>query len=227
MRDNIENYVTYGGNVAFFSGNSVCWQVRSENDGRALTCWKQRFNQDPAYRTDRAMLTTLWSHHLVKRPENQLTGVGFLHGGYHLSHGQHMDGSGAYKVHRPEHWAFSNTDIRVNDEFGGEETIVGYECDGCEMEWRDGLPYPTGNDGTPKNFQILATASARWHPDDSEWYDAWKPGHEGCAVMGSYQQGGMVFTAGTTDWAHGLSGKDATVDKVTKNVLDKLSFPLK
>lgn len=227
MRDNIENYVTYGGNVAFFSGNSVCWQVRSENDGRALTCWKQRFNQDPAYRTDRAMLTTLWSHHLVKRPENQLTGVGFLHGGYHLSHGQHMDGSGAYKVHRPEHWAFSNTDIRVNDEFGGEETIVGYECDGCEMEWRDGLPYPTGNDGTPKNFQILATASARWHPDDSEWYDAWKPGHEGCAVMGSYQQGGMVFTAGTTDWAHGLSGKNATVDKVTKNVLDKLSFPLK
>ena len=223
MRDNLEDYVKCGGNVAFFSGNSVCWQVRNEDDGRALTCWKQRFNQDPAYRENRTMLTTLWSHHLVKRPENQLTGVGFLNGGYHLSHGQHMDGSGAYTVHRPEHWVFTDTELQTGDEFGGEDTIVGYECDGCEMVWQEGLPYATGNDGTPKNFQILATASARWHPEDSEWYEAWQPGHEGRAVMGLYQQGGTVFTAGTTDWSHGLAGKHLTVDTITKNILDKLS----
>ena len=224
MRDNVENYVSYGGNVAFFSGNSVCWQVRVEDDGRALTCWKQRFNQDPAYRGDRTALTTLWSHHLVKRPENQLTGVGFLHGGYHLSHGQYMDGSGAFKVHRPEHWVFSNTKLQVNDEFGGKDTIVGYECDGCEIKWREGLPYPTGKDGTPTNFHILATASAKWHPDDSDWYDAWQPGREGCAVMGLYQQGGTVFTAGTTDWSHGLTKVNGTVDIVTKNIIEKLAF---
>ena len=224
MRDNVENFISYGGNVAFFSGNSVCWQVRVEDDGRALTCWKQRFNQDPAYRGDRTALTTLWSHHLVKRPENQLTGVGFLHGGYHLSHGQYMDGSGAFTVHRPEHWVFSNTKLQVNDEFGGKDTIVGYECDGCEIEWREGLPYPTGNDGTPTNFHILATASAKWHPDDSDWYDAWQPGREGCAVMGLYQQGGTVFTVGTTDWSHGLAKLNGTVDIVTKNIIDKLAF---
>ena len=224
MRDNVENFISYGGNVAFFSGNSVCWQVRVEDDGRALTCWKQRFNQDPAYRGDRTALTTLWSHHLVKRPENQLTGVGFLHGGYHLSHGQYMDGSGAFTVHRPEHWVFSNTKLQVNDEFGGKDTIVGYECDGCEIEWREGLPYPTGNDGTPTNFHILATASAKWHPDDSDWYDAWQPGREGCAVMGLYQQGGTVLTVGTTDWSHGLAKLNGTVDIVTKNIIDKLAF---
>ena len=40
---------------------------------------------------DHSTLSTLWSHHLVGRPENTLTGVGFLWGGYHRSHGQFMD----------------------------------------------------------------------------------------------------------------------------------------
>ena len=31
------------------------------------------------YRSEKhKLLSTLWSHHLVERPENQLTGVGFL-----------------------------------------------------------------------------------------------------------------------------------------------------
>ena len=52
MRDNLEAFIANGGNVAFFSGNSVCWQVRSEDNGRALVCWKQSYNQDPVYKTD-------------------------------------------------------------------------------------------------------------------------------------------------------------------------------
>src|SRR5690606_3621665 len=83
MRDNLEKYISNGGNVAFFSGNTCCWQVRSEDDGRALTCWKQWYNADPLYRVgDHKLLSTLWSHHLIGRPENELTGVGFLWGGY-------------------------------------------------------------------------------------------------------------------------------------------------
>ena len=223
MRDHLEAYIGAGGNAAFFSGNSVCWQVRSEDGGRALTCWKQRFNQDPEYRGDQAVLSTLWSHRLVGRPENSLTGVGFLHGGYHLSHGQHMDGTGAYTVHRPGHWALAGTGLQQGAEFGGRDTIVGYECDGCEFTLEDGLPVPTGTDGTPKDFEILCTAPARWHPDDSEWYEHWRPGHEGHAVMGLYRRGGTVFTAGTTDWSHGLAGGDEHVARITRNVLDRLA----
>ena len=49
-----------GGNVAFFSGNIYCWQVRSEDDGRALTCWKQGYNPDLTFRTsDKELLSTL------------------------------------------------------------------------------------------------------------------------------------------------------------------------
>ncbi len=224
MRDHLESFIANGGNVAFFSGNTCCWQVRSEENGRALTCWKQGYVFDPYYRTkDPKLLSTLWSHHLVGRPENQLTGVGFLWGGYHKSHGQFMDGKASYKVHRPEHWVFRETNLKRDDRFGGKDTIVGYECDGCEMRWENGLPFPTHNDGTPKSFVILGTCPARWAPGDSLWYDRFPKDRIGAAVMGVYTNGGTVFTSGSTDWAHGLQGKDPIVEQITRNVLDRLA----
>ncbi len=224
MRDHLEDYIADGGNVAFLSGNTCCWQVRSEDDGRALTCWKQWYNVDPIYRRgDQRLLSTAWSHHLVERPENQLTGVGFLWGGYHRSHGQFMDGPGAFKVHRPDHWIFEGTQLKRGDEFGGKDTIVGYECDGCEMRWEDGLPFPTHQDGTPKTFTILGTCPAKWAPDDCLWYDRFPKDRIGAAVMGVYTQGGTVVTVGSTDWAHGLAGNDPSVVKITRNLFDRLS----
>ena len=225
MRDNLEAFIADGSNAAFFSGNAVCWQVRCEEDGRALVCWKQWYNQDPVYKTDDyRLLSTLWGHYLVDRPENQLTGVGFLHGGYHLSHGQFMDGPGEYTVHRPNHWAFEGTNLKRGDTFGGADTIVGYECDGCEFTLEGGLPAPTHRDGTPEGFVILCTAPTRWHPDDCEWYERWEKGRTGAATMGMYTRGGTVFTAATTDWSHGLRGGDPIVKGITRNVLDRLSL---
>jgi hypothetical protein len=224
MRDHLEDFIGKGGNVAFFSGNTCCWQVRSEDNGRALTSWKQWYNSDPVFPTeDHRLLSTLWSHHLVGRPENQLTGVGFLWGGYHRSHGQFMDGPAAFTVHRPEHWVFEGTKLERGDAFGGKDTIVGYECDGCEFTMEDGLPVPTGRDGTPKDFVILGTCPARWHPDDSLWYERFPKDRTGAAVMGVYTRGGTVFTCGSTDWSHGLRGNDPYVAQITKNVLDRLS----
>ncbi len=223
MRDHLEGYIAGGGNVAFFSGNTCCWQVRSEDAGRALVCWKQAYVLDPLFRNgDQRLLSTAWSHHLVGRPENQLTGVGFLWGGYHLSHGEMMDGDGAYQVHRPEHWVVSGTQLARGDKFGGQHTIVGYECDGCEIEWRDELPFPTTRDGTPSSFTIVATAPARWAPADSWWYDRFPQDRVGSAVLGVYTREGTVFTCGSTDWAHGLAGRDPHVEQITRNVLERL-----
>jgi hypothetical protein len=225
MRDHLEAFVGGGGNVAFFSGNTCCWQVRSEDEGRALTCWKQNYHSDPVYsaREGYATLASLWSHHLIQRPENQLTGVGFLWGGYHKSHGQLLDGSGAFKVHQPDHWIYAGTGLRRGDEFGGKHSIVGYECDGCEIAWKEGVPLPTHRDGTPESFLILGTAPAQWHPDDCQWYDEWKNGRKGNAVLGVYTRGGTVFTCGSTDWTHGLRGGDLVVERITRNILDRLS----
>lgn len=223
MRDALESYIAKGGNVAFFSGNTCCWQVRSEDGGRALTCWKENFEKDPQWQAaDRRTLSTLWSHHVLGRPENTMTGVGFLHGGYRKSHGQFMDDKAEYTVHRPEHWIFAGTGVKRGDVFGDKDTIVGYECDGCEIEWRDGLPYATGKDGTPKSFEVLATCPVRWHPDDAAWYERWRSDRDGNSVLGTYTQGGTVFTTGSTDWSHGLKGGDKIVERVTRNVLERL-----
>lgn len=225
MRDNLEAYIARGGNVAFFSGNSVCWQVRSEEQGRALTCFKQHYFVDPVFATgDYRTLSTAWSHHLLKRPENTLTGVGFLWGGYRKSHGQFMTEPAEYTVHRPENWIFTGTDLKRGSVFGAKDTIVGYECDGCELVWKDGLPFATHKDGTPESFVVLATCPARWHPEDSEWYERWEKGCTGNAVLGLYTSaaGGTVFTCGATDWSHGLRGNDAAVVQITRNLLDRL-----
>lgn len=82
--------------------------------------------------------------------------------------------------------------------------VVGYEGDGCELVWKDGLPHPTHGDGTPDTFEVAATAPARWHPDDAEWYERWETGRTGNAVIGAYTRGGTVVT------------------RVTRNVLDRL-----
>jgi hypothetical protein len=224
MRDNLEDFIGKGGNVAFFSGNTCCWQVRCEDDGRAIACWKQSYSADPVFATgDHRLLTTIWSHHLVARPENQLTGVGFLWGGYHKSHGQLMDGPAAYTVHRPDHWVFAGAGLARGDQFGGPDTIVGYECDGCEFKLEGGLPKPTGRDGTPKDFLILGHCPAQWHPDDCLWYEGFPKGRVGAAVMGVYTRNGTVFTCGATDWSHGLRGNDPHVTRITKNILERLS----
>ncbi len=211
MRENAEAYVAAGGNFALFSGNSVNWQVRFEDDGRTIRCHKEVTDDDPAYMAgDLRHLTTQFCAPEVGWPENAFTGVGWNQGGYHRSHGQHMDGSGAYTVRRASHWAFEGTGLKDGDTFGGADTIVGYETDGCLYEERGGLPYPTGADGTPLDFEILCQAPA-----------SVRNGHNGCATMGFYQRRGAFFNAGTTDWAHGLG--DPIVDRITRNVLNRLS----
>ncbi|MEM7020802.1 MAG: N,N-dimethylformamidase beta subunit family domain-containing protein, partial [Pseudomonadota bacterium] len=243
MRDNVENYVETGGHAAFFSGNTSFWQVRFQNDYSQVVGYKLALTEDPVYGTDeQSTLSTMWSDPLVGRPENEMTGVSFTHGGYaHMRNAP--NGSGGYTVWRPEHWAFEGVGLRSGDLLGAEPAVVvAYECDGCELGMENGLPYATGNDGTPANFTVLGTAPAHlWEtqeglasglPDDYigelNWVAERLGGADmpqvrerythGQAVLGSFEKGsGEVFTTGCTDWAYGLS--DEKVQQVTMNVL--------
>ncbi len=234
MRDHLEAFIARGGNVAFFSGNTAFWQVRSEDNGRALVCWKEAYREDPAYqRGDHKVLSTLWCNRLIGRPENQLTGVSFAYAGYHRFFDQFPDAPGAYTVHRPEHWIFEGTGMKRGDLLGSQDRIVDYECDGCDFELRERLPVPTLRDGTPEGFEILATAPAglTTHDDSlgmvaealyGEGSEKQHP-QPGAAVLGIYTRGGTAFTTGCTHWAYGLRGKDPAVERITRNILDRLS----
>jgi hypothetical protein len=252
MRDAVEQYVDGGGNAAFFSGNTAFWQARFEDDYACLVCHKTGFENDPVYidATQESVvaqvpgLTTMWSDPLVGRPEHQMTGVTFTRGGYARMPNSPY-GSGGYTICRPDHWAFTSLGFNAGDTLGAGGIVVGYECDGCEMGQRDGLPYATGRDGTPTNFEILGTAPARlWETseapavlgDDFIGELNWVAGRiggadneanrerfaDGHAVLGAFQRGrGEVFTTGCTDWAYGLDQPD--VATVTRNVLDRFT----
>ncbi len=252
MRDALEGYVEGGGNVAFFSGNALCWQVRLEDEGRAMVSYKYDApERDPVCGTPQAhLMTGLWSDREIGRPENQLTGVSFAYGGYARCGYGTPRGSGGYTIWRPRHWALAGTELRYGDLLGADDGIVGYEADGCEMTFdAGGLPAPTNRDGTPESFEILATAPARlWSngPEGNEFpsylpadeigdleYTASRvlpPGEDtgvhpighGHAVMGTYTAGGTVFTCGCTDWVFGLAGGDPAVEQITRNVIERL-----
>jgi len=246
MRDAVEQFVAAGGNAAFLSGNTSFWQVRFEDD-HSMTGYKDQFERDPVYGTDRqATLTSMWSDHLIGRPENEMTGVSFSRGGYHRIGKVVATGSGGYTVYRPDHWVFEGTEVGYGDLIGASSVVVGYECDGCEFTFRDGLPYPTCSDGTPSDFEMLAltpvqhfgrSTAPRGVPEGARSegeFIAWRAlGAEdpdtvarlahGHAVMGVHQPGGTVFTAGSTEWAWGLTGDDPVIERITRNLLDRLT----
>ena len=198
-----------GGRLVYLGGNGLNCEVSLRPDGVMVA--------------HNGKLTGLWPDGMAGaesrfamrcESEANLLGVVFTPAGA-------MTGA-PYRVLDGAHWAFAGTGLKAGDKFGNKDTIVGYECDGCELVWKDGLPYPTHRDGTPENFQVLATCPARWHPDDCEWYEKWEKGRIGNAVLGAYTRGGTVVTVGSTDWSHGLRGNDAVVVRITKNVLDRL-----
>jgi hypothetical protein len=241
MRDSVEGWVEAGGSAAFFSGNTAFWQVRIEGADQRVVGYKMDYELDPVMGTDaQNSVSTMWSDPLCERPENEMTGVTFTRGGYAHCHAAPM-GTGGYTVWRPRHWAFEGLALYPGDVVGAEPVVVGYECDGCELALVDGLPVPTGADGTPTNFEVLGSASARlWETPDIpaalgpsyigevNWVakrlgggDTPENRHRfahGAAVMGAFTRGsGHVFTTGCTDWAYGLG--DEAVSQITRNVV--------
>ncbi len=163
MRDAVDRFVENGGNLAIFSGNTCFWQVRYEDDGQTMVCYKgQAAEHDPVMGTpQQERLTTFWSSPLIGRPENLTTGLSFTRGGYVRVGGGVPRSSGAYTIYRPDHWAFADTGLHYGDLLGLGSYIVGYETDGCALIMQQGLPVPTHEDSTPDDFTILATSPAR------------------------------------------------------------------
>jgi hypothetical protein len=247
MRDTVEAFIQAGGNAAFLSGNAAFWQVRFEDDFRRMIAYKYKVDEDPVLGTaDERRNTGMWSHRLTGRPENQMTGLSFTRGGYARIAGATPASAGGYTIYRKNHWALADTGLAFGDQLGASSSIIGYEVDGCEFDFRHGQPFPTGRDGTPGNFEIIGIAPASLWSHETGPPGAYDDGflpdlqlvaeqvegnHEpetcaryehGHACMGTYvsKGGGTVFSAGTTDWVYGLG--DRQVAAVTRNVLLRL-----
>jgi hypothetical protein len=76
-------------------------------------------------------------------------------------------------------------------------------------------------DGTPRRFTILGIGDTR--------ASGWGMGN-GAATLGvlepERQGGGTVFNAATTDWPRVVAaGRSPAVERITRNVLDRLGSP--
>jgi hypothetical protein len=198
MRENVESFIAAGGNVAFFSGNTCWWHI-------ALDQSRTKFSR-----------TGYWHDPPASRPENSLTGVSYR------GAGGHWDGARSdvpYTVQYHDHWVFDGTGLNDGDLVGAGQHLVGYEADGAAFTTVQGIAQPTGADGTPLDFTILGLGAL-----GGDWQD--RETGQATATMGvrtAAAGGGVVFTAATVDWARVLGGgADARVERITKNVLDRL-----
>jgi hypothetical protein len=199
MRAAVDEHVAGGGNVAFFSGNTCWWRVAFPDD---VTFERLHWWYDPD---------------TPGEPENTMVGVSFRNGGERDR--DDFPVPVGYRVQHADHWVYAGSGLGDGDVFGERDCIVGYECDGAAFDRADleagRMAEPTGDDGTPKDFTILAVGDCR--------PSGWGFGN-GAATMGLFTQpaGGTVFTASTTDWARVLAAGDPVVGRITANVLDRL-----
>src|SRR5262249_44746319 len=210
MRGRVEAFVRRGGNVAFFSGNICGYRIRFGDRDTTLTCAKV-----PPSGKDRG--TRDVDHWADVRPENGLTGTGIRQAGGWWDGPRETLG---YTVQHASHWVFEETGLKDGDVFGADPgfPLVGYEADGATFTRKAGLAVPTGEQGSPPTFFILGVA---------ELGEGWvRSGPHAAATMGVYtsDRGGIVFNAATTDWPR-LLDRSAPVDRITRNVLDRLRLP--
>lgn len=244
MRDCVDEYLEAGGRVARFAGNFM-WQTRLAGDGRRQVCYKYRAREeDPERGTER--ITTSWEAAEVGRPGALTFGLNAIRGVYAGWGGCVAFGGGGFPLYRPDHWAFDGTGLGYGDLLGARSRIFAYEVDGLDYEIRQGLPYPSAAETVPEGLEILALGLAS-NDEVARGVDRDELflGDEDCAFRASLLHGeinpetmalasrgsgmivnfrrgrGEVFHAGSVEWVAGLLRRDAQVERVTRNVLER------
>jgi hypothetical protein len=226
MRHRLKTFIDKGGRFINLSGNTMWWQVKYENDGRTLVCYKD-YHSDPA--VGQKEETDLPSAYPILDIESSITGVQWCSGGYFNVGAtfNYKHGYGGFWLQRATHWLFEGTGLKDGDIFGkglsAKTSVIGKESDGtsfnCGPNGRSILG-TLRNSGTPENFTILGVAPVALNDIKVERHGKDVDRDLGFAVMGIYTTpaGGAVFSGSSMGWADALA--DPVVAQVTRNVLN-------
>ena len=226
-RRQMENFIRGGGKLIDLSGNTSWWQVRFEDNGNTMVCYKDK-NADKAENPSipDSLVTVHWWDTPVNNPANILFGADFREGGYVNSPPFLLKslGYGDYAAFNTHYWVFNGTGLKEGDEFGFERELVGYETDGALFDWNNGMPIVLDTLNEPTNYRIFGVSPTQRSDTTKISF-----GH---ATMGYFtnQNGGAVFNGATTNWVNALYTDttnnnnivpDTSVDRITKNVYYK------
>jgi hypothetical protein len=188
--------------LGFFGGDTIYWQVRLEPSARGVPNRVLVCYRDPALDP----LAGIDDQRVTVRWRDAPLGrpenalVGVL-----FDNAIPWEEDFPYVVKAADHWIFDGTDARPGDAWS---RIVGYEYD---------LAYNNGH--SPPNLVVLSESPV-----------VGANGRPSVSHSTYYRQGGMVFAAGTIDWAWALddfrqqwggtpSRVDSRLQRVTANVL--------
>ena len=221
QRDGFEAARDAGTNVAFIAANTALWQVRYEDDGRTMVCYKETVEEDPLYGTQPE--TDLFRSLPDPRPEAELLGV--------MGTGAGLYNAPDYAVVASalDHPWMRDTGFEAGDEVVG---IVGHEWDFVH----EGVDVPGE---LTRFFHYEEGSSDRWivNDDDAD------------AVSYEAPSGARVFSTGTLGWTWRLDPDprwdainwplnrikeykpqvlepDPRLQQFTRNVLDDLQKPV-
>jgi hypothetical protein len=210
MYDEVERFANAGGNLAFFSGNCIWWQVRFEAGGRTMVCYKDA-SLDPLNGVQNELVTVNWQSPPVNRPPARLVGT-------------HYNGSwgvppGAYHVVNRQHWAYSGVAVDSAQSFG--YPMVGYEIDArnrfsppVDVIARVDLP-------DPNNGGVLRAAEMTYYERTAAY--GFQGGSGAKIFAGSsvnYVQG---IDAGYNPATNTVGAIDPVARTVTLNVFDRMA----
>jgi hypothetical protein len=205
-RTNVQNAINAGVNVAFFSANTMYWQIRFESNSkgtpyRVEVGYKDFATDttppgpDPQWNVNNSIVTTLWRDPVVNQPENGIIGVMYE---------QQVDANYDYVVQNASSWVYANTGFVNGSTVHG---IVGYEYD---KVYNNGF--------SPAGLTVLSNS----------------PVHGCCGGFSSFANstlytapsGARVFASGTIQWSWGLANvqgntfADPRIQQTTANILN-------
>ncbi len=207
--DALQEHHDRGGHLAFFSGNDLWWQVRYEEDGDVMVCYKSTAHtDDPMNGVNDALVTTHWHEPPLNRPGEALQGIRFSSG---VASYVNTD----YLVENASHWVLAGTGLMSGDRFG--DLLASSETDELgpasppvvDVILRGRRPLAVPTQGAPPYVDGLAI-----YYEDTPAY-GWPDGRGG-QVFSSGGDGGWVFGLGAGRYGY------QDVRRATNNVIQHM-----
>ena len=206
-RENFDNFINDGNDAMILSGNTMWWQIRYENNGNVLVCYKDS-GLDPI--EDPSLKTINWHRSILDYPIISSIGVDFSNGGFGLKYDQD-NGWDGYKIVLPESPIFQG----LNLNFGQIISIPTVEYDSTPVIEISSDGIPQFDTGEFYKFNFLGFDKA--FRDSENRFGTF-------IIMQKTEKSGVIINTGSTDWCNrGLIEKDSLIIKqVTLNMISLL-----